>query len=359
MLMLMVFPSITVELVCQTLERETRVSIKGDAFYINGELTYAGRYWAGNKIEGLLFNSRMVQGIFDDLNSETNDRWKYPDTKIWDPNRNTDEFVAAMDDWYNHGLLSFTINLQGGSPMGYGNMAWYNSAYYADGELRDAYMSRLRRILNKADILGMAPILGLFYFGQDQNLESEAAVVRATENIVDWLFEEGYQNVLIEVANECDNRKYDHDIIKADRIHELLDLIKSKRRHGYRFLVSTSYNGNQIPRENVIDKADFILLHGNGVEEPGRITEMVNLTKEVRGFEPMPILFNEDDHFNFDSDTNNFFAAIRSYASWGYFDYRMNGEGYESGYQSVPVDWKIGSERKKQFFQKLKEISGK
>ena len=33
----------------------------------------------GNKIEGLLLNSRMVQGIFDDYNEETKKKWKYPD----------------------------------------------------------------------------------------------------------------------------------------------------------------------------------------------------------------------------------------------------------------------------------------
>ena len=50
--------------------------------------------------------------------------------------------------------------------------------------------------------------------------------------------------------------------------------------------------------------------------------------------------------------------AVRSYASWGYFDYRMKDEGFEQGFQSVPVDWGINSERKRGFFEKLKEITG-
>ena len=343
----------------QSFSRKTDVSIKGNSFYINGKLTYAGQHWNGNKIEGLLFNSRMVQGIFDDLNVETKERWKYPDTGKWDPDRNTNEFVSAMEDWYAHGLLSFTINMQGGSPMGYGNKNWHNSAYYSDGTLREAYMTRLKKILDKADALGMAPILGLFYFGQDQHLDDDEAVITATKNIVDWLFDHGYKNVLIEIANECDNQKYDRDIIKADRIHELIDLVKSIKRNERRFLVSTSYNGNRIPLENVVTRADFILIHGNGVEDPARIREMVKLTRGVQGFTPMPILFNEDDHYDFGVDTNNFIAAVRSYASWGYFDFRRDGEAHESGYQSVPVDWKISSGRKKQFFNKLREITGK
>jgi hypothetical protein len=75
--------------------RKTAVTIVGDAFHINGQPTYPGRTWRGHKIEGLLMNSRMVQGIFDDLNPETVARWAYPDTGRWDADRNTSEFIAA------------------------------------------------------------------------------------------------------------------------------------------------------------------------------------------------------------------------------------------------------------------------
>jgi hypothetical protein len=343
---------------CSNSVTRTTVSIVGNQFYVDDEITYKGRYWEGNKIEGLLMNSRMVQGIFDDMNPETAAKWKYPDTGVWDPERNTDEFVEAMEEWYRHGLLSFTINFQGGSPMGYGNQGWYNSAYDEKGELRPAYMARMKRILDKAESLGMIPIVGLFYFGQDQYLEDDDAVINATDNVIEWLHEQGYRNVLIEVANECDNRGYERDIIKADRIHELINMVKSKEKEGFRFLVSTSYNGNRIPRPNVVQSADFILIHGNGVKDPNRITELVALTKQVDGFTPMPIVFNEDDHYDFDADTNNFVAAVQAYASWGYFDFRRDGESFTEGYQSVPADWKINSERKKSFFGTVKEITG-
>src|SRR5262245_8641471 len=98
--------------------RKTEVSIRGDAFFINGKPTHAGRSWNGQRVEGILFNTRMVQGIFDDLNPMTRTNWLYPDTKQWDPERNTREFLAAMPDWRRHGVIAFTINLQGGSPQG-------------------------------------------------------------------------------------------------------------------------------------------------------------------------------------------------------------------------------------------------
>lgn len=331
---------------------KTTVGIKGEKFFINEKPTFQGRTWNGVSVEGLLPNSRMVQGIFDDLNPETVIRWDYPDGK-WSAERNNNEFVAAMDEWRAHGLLSFTVNMQGGSPMGYGNKNWYNSSFTEDGELRPEYMARLMKILKKADELGMAPIVGIFYFGQDQNLKDEAAVINAVDNTVAWLLETGYKNILIEVGNESNNRAYDHEILKEDRIHELIVRIKEKAPE---ILVSTSFNGNTLPPEKVVEVSDYVLIHGNGVHDPARITEMVEQVRTMPTYTPKPIVFNEDDHFDFDEPVNNYANATRAYASWGYFDYRMKDEGYDEGYQSVPVNWNISSERKRGFFNKTKEI---
>jgi hypothetical protein len=340
-----------------TPRRNTVVSIQGQAFLINGQPTYAGRQFNGCKIEGLLMNSRMVQGVFDDLNPETRGKWNYPDGP-WDAERNTREFIAAMPVWRERGLLSFTINLQGGSPEGYSkSQPWHNSAFESDGRLRPEFMARLERVLDKADALGMAPILGLFYFGQDQRLEDEAAVVRAVDNAVDWVLERGYRNVLIEVNNECNVRAYDHAILRPDRIHELIERVKARQRDGRRLLVSTSYGGGAVPRENVLRSADFLLMHGNGVRQPDRIRKMVDDCRTMPAYRGQPILFNEDDHFDFDKPDNNMLAAISRYASWGYFDFRMKGEGFDDGYQSVPVNWGISSPRKRGFFDLLAKVT--
>lgn len=113
-----------------------------------------------------------------------------------------------------------------------------------------------------------------------------------------------------------------------------------------------------MPDNSVARVSDFLLLHGNGVKEPTRITEMVSQTRALPAWRPMPIVFNEDDHYEFEKPENNFVAAVRAGASWGYFDYRMKDEGPAEGYQSVPVDWGIHSPRKKAFFAKLREITG-
>lgn len=216
-------------------------------------------------------------------------------------------------------------------------------------------MERLERILDRADELGMVAILGIFYFGQDERLRDEQAVKRAVDNTVDWVFDQDYWNVIIEVNNEC-NVRYDHDILKPDRVHELIEQVKERERDGRRLLVGTSYGGNTVPKENVVRASDFLLLHGNGVNDPARISEMVRDTRAVPGYSPMPIVFNEDDHFDFDKPTNNMVAAIGEFASWGFFDPGKN--DHENGYQSPPVRWDLNTDRKRAFFAKVREVTG-
>jgi hypothetical protein len=200
----------------------------------------------------------------------------------------------------------------------------------------------------------MVVILGIFYFGQDERLKDEAAILRAVDRTVDWLFDRGYRNVLIEVDNECDVERYEHEILQPARVHELIERVKQRQRQGRRLLVSTSYSGGAVPRENVVRAADFLLMHGNGVGDPQRIAEMVRQARQVPGYRPMPILFNEDDHFDFDKPLNNMAAAVREYCSWGYYDPGAN--DYVDGYQSPPVNWGLNTERKRAFFAKVKEI---
>lgn len=347
-------------------KRKTTVSIKGEDFYINGTITLKGKLYEGMRLEGLLPNSRMVQGIFDDYNAETKDLWIYPDTKKWDADRNTNEFITAMPGWKAHGLLAITLNLQGGSPFGYYNkrQEWINSAFKKDGFLDEKYMTRLEKILNRADELGMVVILGYFYFGQDQQLKDEKAVIAATQNATNWVLQKGYRNVLIEVNNECDINNirnysgdpYNHAILDVKRIHELITLVKNTKKNGKSLLVSTSFIGGSVPTDNVLTVADFVLIHGNGVPKPEQITELIKSVRAKPAYRKNPIVINEDDHFDFDKPFNNFIAATKEHASWGFFDYRMKDEKFEDGYQSIPVDWGINSERKKGFFALLKKM---
>ena len=344
-------------------QSNTVVSIEKDAFLIDGQPTFMGRHYNGMKIEGLLMNARLVQGVFDDRNPETRSRWTYPDGP-WDAERNTSEFIAMMPEWRAKGMISFTINLQGGSPEGYSKtQPWDNAAFSPEGEPDPAYLDRLGRILDKADELHMAPIVGLFYFGQDNRLHDETAVVRAVESVTDWLLSRGDRHVLVEIGNEVDVGHYTRDIIKAHRCHELIELVQVKSlgkldTPAGRLLVSTSMRGGTQPPDPIMRVSDFILLHGNSVEDPDRIRAMIKTCRDNPCYKGQPIVFNEDDHFDFDADDNNMLAAIGDYAGWGFFDYRMADEGFDDGYQSVPVNWSISSDRKRGFFDLLAKVTG-
>lgn len=374
---------------------KTSVSIDGERFLIDGHPAYEGRRWNGHRVEGLLMNSRMVQATFDDENPLTRSLWKYPDVDDWDAERNTDEFVAALPDYRAHGLLGVTLNLQGGCPTGYfrderldeilaplppdvrtlvkeqrhGQLAqvqpWRNSALDEEGRLKEPYLRRLARILDRLDELGMVAILGIYYFGQDERLRDEEAVRRGVEEAAKWVLERGYGNVVIEVCNETNVRKYEHEALQPGRVHELIVQAQETTVDGRRLLVGTSYGGNRVPDENVAAASDFLLLHGNGVKDPARIAEMVEQTRALEGFRrrPVPIVFNEDDHFDFDQPRNNLVAAVAAGASWGFFDGGASSGGniahgnYRDGYQLVPVNWSLNTPTKQGFFRLLQEIT--
>jgi hypothetical protein len=142
----------------------TELAIDGQKFLLNGKPTYEGVTHLGRRIEGLLFNSRMVQAIFDDEDPDTVDNWRYPDTGVWDPNRNTAEFCAILPEYRRYGLLAVTVGLQGGGsiyqPEVYEH--YLNTAFTPVGELKPAYAERLRRVLQAADEAGMV-VVNYFY----------------------------------------------------------------------------------------------------------------------------------------------------------------------------------------------------
>ena len=359
----------------------TTVSIHGPAFHIDGRPTHAGRTFEGHSIEGLLFNVRVVQATFDDANPETRRLWAYPDTGAWDPDRNTEEFCAALPAWRDHGVLGFTLNVQGGGPLFAPEIyaRFDNNGYTPSGDLRPAYAERLGRVLDRADALGMVPILGLFYVAHLGRLEGEAAVRRAGLAALDWLAATGHRNVLVEVANEADicAQRAGLGMFLPEGVHALVDAYRAAHPE---FLYSCSLRGVRpetgagMPSDALIAACDYVLLHGNGARAE-RLEAAIRAVRERPAFRarPMPIVINEDS-----PGLPNLEAAWQNSASWGYFDQGYGGEAawagdayvdyrarprearYEdlSGFQTPPVNWTINTDHKRGFFQRVAEITG-
>jgi hypothetical protein len=144
----------------------------------------------------------------------------------------------------------------------------------------------------------------------------------------------------------------------------LIELARGLTADGRRLPVGTSYGGRSIPGERVLAVSDLALLHGNSVNGPAEIGRMVERTRGLSTYRPMPVVVNEDDHFDFDQPINNLLAALAHGASWGYFDPGpgVHGKGarsnYHDGFQNVPVNWGLTTERKRAFFDLVRQITG-
>ena len=188
-------------------ERKTVVSIEGQAFHINGKPTYAGRTYNGMKVEGLLMNT--PDGAGDLRRPRTPRRAGTGSTRTapWDAERNTREFIAAMPEWRRHGLIAFTINLQGGSPQGYSKeQPWVQLGDQLRGRVAAAGRTwpGWRRSSTRRTSWGWCRSLGYFYFGQDAAVQGRGGGRRRRRRTRrTGCCAKGYTNVLVEIANEC------------------------------------------------------------------------------------------------------------------------------------------------------------
>lgn len=351
---------------------KTEVAIDGTRFLINGRPTYEGRAWRGKPIEGLLFNSRMIQAIFDDECPETRPLWRYPDTGAWDPDRNTDEFCAHLPLYRAHGLLAVTVGLQGGGPAYQAGIydRYLCSAFHPDGTRKEPFFDRFRRVLAAADEAGMVVIVNYFYWRQVTRMPDDRTLYALTEQVTDWLLRTGYRNILVDVANEA-APWWNRACFAPENVHRFIDVVKSTTLGGRRLLASASTGGGEdLPADRWLETEDFSLPHGNGCT-PEELRRKIRRLREAEPYRrrPRPIAINEDSVF-----VENLEAAVDEYASWGFycqgygsgyrdrFDWTAHGreDSYEelSGFQTPPVNWGINDPQKKAFFDALKEITG-
>jgi len=275
----------------------TQVSIVGGRWYLNREVTYRGA-----KAEGLLLNVRMVNATFEDQ--------RRPE---FNAKANTDEFIARIPDYVEHGVRAFTLNLQGCTP---GYEGAVNSAFNGDGSLRDEYMRRAERVVEACDRHGAVVILGCYYQRQDQLLKDDEAVRAGVVNVVRWILASGISNVVLEIANEFGHDGFDRGILK--RAEGQVELIRLARRTAPRLLVSTSGLGDGILNESIERESDFLLIHFNSTrleDIPGRIAALKHYGK--------PIVCNEDQKVG-EQGVKAAELCVANGASWGLMLEKVN-----------------------------------
>ena len=245
-----------------------RITIDEGKWQLDGAITYQG-----TRAEGLLMNVRMVNAVFEDTTRTD-----------FDPEANTDAFISQIPDYVAHGVLGFTLNLQGGMP---GYEGARNSAFNPDGSLRASTLRRVRRVIEACDGHGAVVFLGCTYQRQSHILQDADAVRAGVVNAAQWVERTGFGNVVLEIANEFGHGGFAHGLLKTPEGQ--VELIQLAKRAAPDLLVSTSGLGNGWFPNAVAKAADFLLIHFN--ETP--LEEIPDRVAALRRF-GKPIVCNED-----------------------------------------------------------------
>jgi len=315
----------------------------------------------------------MVQAVFDDENPETRKHWAYPDTGVWDPQRNTDEFCAMLPTYREKGLLGVTVGFQGGgsiySPEVYDTFQC--TPYAPDGTFQPDYFKRIEQVLAAADECGMVVIVNYFYWKQAARLKNGKVIETITARVSEWLLKSGYRNILVDVANEAGVGHGLDPLITPEAVHRLIEIVQQTTVNGRRLLVGASSGGcDALPTGRWAELEDISMPHGNGCK-PEELAAKLRLFKTSSAFQkrPRPVMVNEDTIY-----IENLDAAFQEGCSWGYY-HQGYGSGYKdrtdwtakpretnfehlSGYQTLPINWGINEPTKRAFFDRVSEITG-
>ncbi|MEP7361871.1 MAG: hypothetical protein ABI972_01330 [Acidobacteriota bacterium] len=311
------------------------------AFYVRAKPADAWKKtYTGGKFKpeaaGRLMNLRVTQALF-------HDEWltEYP----FDPEKNTDRVIAALDTYKAHGILAVNVSLQSGNPgynkeqplikrdraykLGPGK-GMHTSAFLPDGSLKPAWMARLKRLQTALDKRGMILNLMYFYQSQDEIFPDTASIERATANATDWLIENDCRNVVIDIANEFDIRGWDHDYWIKNNLDRLMGVIRGRFREkkaAFAVPISSSTGSSMALFPHISANADLTMIHGNNkpVALKGRRT--AELAADATA--PGPIFMNEDDSGRettpavLKNELASCDAVFQAGGSWGYMPWRQ------------------------------------
>lgn len=318
---------------------KTTLRIQSDRFLINDALVYSELPDVPSAYHGLLLNARMIQGIFDD--AQAPERFcRYG--KNFDAVQNTEELIAALPQWYQYGLRAVTVGFQGGGPcFTIDNETIDNNPYSPDGTvISPAYLERMEKIIRAADALGMVVIVSLFYGSQTRFLQDDKAVMQAVKTAANWLRDQGFTNIILEIANEHDIVCYQrHPILYTEK--GIVTLIEIAQRESGGIPVGCSGTGGYFDFD-IANTSDVILIHGNDQSRQ----QFYNLIQKAKAVVPQkPIICNEDSQA-----ISRLAVAMREGISWGYYNNMTK--------QEPPVYWEITKGEDEFFCMRMAELLG-
>ena len=317
----------------------TSYTIEQDHFLINGVKTYEEYVNCPQKYKGLLMNARFIQAIFDDRNNvEQFQRFG----KTFSAEENTNVLIRALPQWYKAGLRAFTVGMQGGGTCyTICSEEINNNPFAPDGTFIDpGYLERLKKLIAAADQQGMLVIVSMFYMGQIHRLQGNEAVMRVVKKVSNWLRDQKFTNVIIEIANEHNAKLYQNYSTLFDE-NGIVNLIKIARRESGGMAVGCSCTGS-VYSEAIACESDVIFLHGNGTSRQ----VFYNQIQKAKQVKPVrPIVCNEDSQ-----SLMNMQVAMDAGVSWGYYNNLSK--------QEPPVDWSILKGEDEFFAERMAENLG-
>jgi hypothetical protein len=306
------------------------------AFYIRNspsegwQKTYSGPAYK-HEAQGKLMNLRLAQALYFD---------EWMREQVFDPVRNTNAVIQALDFYKSHGILMIGVSLQGGqagydksingidreSAYRFGPLKGsYVSAFLPDGSLKIEWLTRLERLLRAADERGMIVNLTYFYHGQDEQFRSTAAIHTAAAIITDWLIAHNIRNVIVDVADEYDLPGPQWDFLSHIPLNiiPLIDEVRDRFQHsGYALPIGVSSDGRMRYPASLAGQVDVVLIHGNGRDTTEKARRAMDLHTIDR-----PVLMTADDngrsttleHLEAEFESCDIF--FHRAAGWGYTPY--------------------------------------
>ena len=288
----------------------TKVTARGDQWYFNDQIINMG-----SPAEGLLMNVRMVNSVFEDRSTQLSII-----TPNFNSKTNSNDFISMIPEYLSNGVNAFTISLQGGSP---GYEGAINTAFNADGSLRKKYLDRVEKVIRACDARNAVVILSCFHQSQhshSSSLKGKEEIKKALVNVVNWIRERKFTNVLLEITNEYNNGGFknwpDGEWFSSEQGQN--ELIMMAKRLYPSLMVSTSGMGDGTFSPLLTKELDFFIIHFNNtdIEDiPIKIEELKKYGK--------PIICNEDDKLKNKGAIAMALSVLHG-CGWGYMNYPIN-----------------------------------
>ena len=288
----------------------TKVTVRANQWYFNNQIINKG-----SPAEGLLMNVRMVNSVFEDRSTQLS-----INIPNFDSDTNTNEFISMISEYVSSGVNAFTISLQGGSP---GYEGAINTAFNDDGSLRKKYFDRVEKVIRACDSQHAVVILSCFYQRQHSHyssLKGKEEIIKALGNVVNWIKERKFTNVLLEITNEHNHGGYknwpDGEWLASEQgQNELIMLVK---RFYPSLLVGTSGMGDGTYSPLLTKESDFFLIHFNNTDIEDIPIKIEDLKKYGK-----PIICNEDDKLKNEGAIAMALSVLNG-CGWGYMNYTVN-----------------------------------